>query len=68
MMGRSPRCYIPSFLEIGPLDPWGRFLKGFLPYMCGIRVNGGNACGDTPYRETNVDTSYMRIPNETSVC
>ena len=32
------------------------------------RVNGGGACGDTPYRETNVDTSYMRIPNENSVC
>ena len=29
-------------------------------------VNGG---GDARlYRETNVDTSYMRIPNETSVC
>ena len=37
----------------------------------GKRVNGGDACGDTPYRETNVDTSYMRIvrvPNENSVC
>ena len=32
-----------------------------------IRVNSGTACGDTPYRETNVDTSYMRILDETSV-
>ena len=28
--------------------------------------NRGNACGRTPYRETNLDTSYMRITNEAS--
>ena len=31
----------------------------------GKRINEGNA---RLYRETNVDTSYMRIPNESSVC
>ena len=29
MMGRSPQCYIPSFVEIGPLAPERRILKGF---------------------------------------
>ena len=32
MMGRSPRCYIPSFVEIGPPIPEKMF-EGFLPYM-----------------------------------
>ena len=31
MMGRSPRCYIPSFMEIGQLVPEKNF-EGFLPY------------------------------------
>ena len=31
MMGWSPRCYIPSFVEIGlPLPE--KIFKGFLPY------------------------------------
>ena len=33
MMGRSPRCYIPSFLEIGPPVPEKKMFEGFLPYM-----------------------------------
>ena len=32
MMGWSPRCYIPSFVEIGLPVP-EKILKGFLPYM-----------------------------------
>ena len=32
MMGRSPRCYIPSFMEIGQLVP-EKIFEGFLPYM-----------------------------------
>ena len=32
MMGRSPQCYIPSFVEIGPSVPEKNF-EGFLPYM-----------------------------------
>ena len=32
MMGRSPRCYIPSFVEIVPPVP-EKIFKGFLPYM-----------------------------------
>ena len=32
-MGRSPRCYIPSFVEIGPLVPEKKIFEGFLPYI-----------------------------------
>ena len=32
MMGRSPQCYIPSFVEIGPLVPEKNF-EGVSPYM-----------------------------------
>ena len=32
MVGRSPRCYVISFVEIGPLVPEEIF-EGFLPYM-----------------------------------
>ena len=31
-------------------------------------MGGGGGGGARLYRETNVDTSYMRISNETSVC
>ena len=31
MIGRSPRCYIPSFGEIGPLVS-EKIFEGFLPY------------------------------------
>ena len=34
----------------------------------GDETSEGNACGHTSNRKTNVDTSYMRIPNKTSVC
>ena len=33
MMGWSPRCYIPSFVEIGLSVPEKKIFKGFLPYM-----------------------------------
>ena len=33
MMGWCPRCYIPSFVEIGLPDPEKKIFKGFLPYM-----------------------------------
>ena len=33
MMGWSPRCYIPSFVEIGQPVPEKKIFKGFLPYM-----------------------------------
>ena len=32
MMGWSPQCYIPSFVEIGPPVP-ERIFDRFLPYM-----------------------------------
>ena len=33
MMGWSPRCYIPSFIEISLLVPEKKIFKGFLPFM-----------------------------------
>ena len=33
MMGRSPRCYIPSFVKIGPTVLKKKIFEGFLPYM-----------------------------------
>ena len=33
LMGWSPQCYIPSFVEIGPLVPEKKTFDGFLPYM-----------------------------------
>ena len=33
MMGRSPRCYIPSFVEISSSVPEKKNFEGFLPYM-----------------------------------
>ena len=32
MMGLSPQCYKPRFVEIGPLVP-EKIFEGFLPYM-----------------------------------
>ena len=33
MMGRSPQCYIPSFVEIGLSVPEKKNFEGFLLYM-----------------------------------
>ena len=46
MMGWSPRCYIPSFVEIGPPVPEKKIVKGFLPYvgMAAILVRGPASC------------------------
>ena len=45
MMGWSPRCYIPSFVEIGLPVP-EKIFKGFLPYvgMAAILVMGPASC------------------------
>ena len=32
-MDWSPKCYIPSFVEIGPPVPEKKIFEGFLPYM-----------------------------------
>ena len=32
MMGWSPKCYISRFVEIGPLVPEKKILKGFIIY------------------------------------
>ena len=42
MMGWSPQCYIPSFVEIGLPVPEKKIFKGFLPYvgMAAILVKG----------------------------
>ena len=46
MMGWSPRCYIPSFVEIGPPVPEKKIFEGFVPYMCvaAILVMGPASC------------------------
>ena len=46
MMGWSPRCYIPSFVEIGLSVPEKKIFKGFLPYvgMEAILVMGPASC------------------------
>ena len=41
MMGRSPRCYIPSFVKIGLPVLEKKISKGFLPYM-GMAANLGH--------------------------
>ena len=33
MMGRSPQCYIPSFVEMGTPVPEKKIFERFLPYM-----------------------------------
>ena len=33
MMGWSPQCYIPTFVEIGPPVLEKKIFEGFLPYM-----------------------------------
>ena len=45
MMGRSPRCYIPSFVKIG-LPVLEKIFEGFLPYMgkAAILVMGPASC------------------------
>ena len=46
MMGWNPRCYIPSFVEIGLPVPEKKIFKGFLPYvgMAAILVMGPASC------------------------
>ena len=46
MIGWSPRCYIPSFVEIGLPVPEKKIFKGFLPYvgMAAIMVMGPASC------------------------
>ena len=46
MMGRSPRCYIPSFVKIGLPVLEKKIFEGFLPYMgmAAILVNGPASC------------------------
>ena len=46
MMGWSPRCYIPSFVEIGLPVREKKIFKGFLPYvgMAAILVMGPASC------------------------
>ena len=38
MIGRSPRCYIPSFVKIGPPVLEEKIFEGFLPYMGKVAI------------------------------
>ena len=40
MMGWSPGCYIPSFVEIGLPVPEKKIFKGFLAYMGMAAISG----------------------------
>ena len=46
MMGRSPQCYIPSFVKIGRPVLEKKIFEGFLPYMgmAAILVMGPASC------------------------
>ena len=46
MIEWSPRCYIPSFVEIGLPVPKKKIFKGFLPYVgiAAILVMGPASC------------------------
>ena len=38
MLGPSPRCYMPSFVEIGPMVPENKILMGFTIYRHGSHL------------------------------
>ena len=39
MMGWSPQCYIPSFVEISPPVPEKKIFEGFFTiYRCGVNL------------------------------
>ena len=38
MMGWSPVCYIPSFVDIGSPVPEKKIFEGFLPYMGEVAI------------------------------
>ena len=42
-MNRSPWCYIPSFVEIGPPVPVKKIFEGFSPYPTNFQVTGCNS-------------------------
>ena len=46
MMGRSPQCYIPSVVKIGPPVLEKKIFEGFLPYigMAAFLVMGPASC------------------------
>ena len=46
MMGKSPQCYIPSFVKISPPVLEKKIFEGFLPYMgmAAILVMGPASC------------------------
>ena len=58
MMGRSPRCHIPSFVEIGSPVPEKKVFEGFLPYM-GVAVKMPRTKFRSPYpRRLHIKFSF----------
>ena len=53
MMSPGPKCYIPKFMEIGPLVPEKKMLKGFTIY------GGGGHLGHL----TNIILKQFRFIN-----
>ena len=56
MMGRSPKCYIPSFVEIGLLVKEKKIFEGFLPY----NRRGGHLCHVIQMPRTDFRSPYPR--------
>ena len=58
MMGQSPRCYIPSFIEIGPAVPEKKFSKDFYHIWA---WQPSWSCDLDHY--INFDSPFLRIPH-----
>ena len=56
MMGRTPKCYIPSFIEISPAVPEKKIFKDFTIYG-----HGSNLGHVTLNIYTNFDSPFLRI-------
>ena len=59
MIGRRPRCYIPSFVGIGPLVPEKKIIKGFFT----IYGRGGHLGHMIQMARTNFRSPYPRLPH-----
>ena len=58
MMGWSPRCYIPSFVKIGPPVLEKKIFGGFFVVVCQlhyINTSKQELNGTKAYEETSID-------------
>ena len=67
MMGWSPRCYIPSFVEIGPPVLEKKIFKGFLAYsQCNLKSAVFSAKREKSKREIDNFSGKQREKGEIS--